>query len=98
MLTHFGQELFARLTAYVLGGHVVFGTSDQAAVSGYPATCINVGLVHGLPVGLTFMGPAWRESRLLVLAFAFEQGLTSRICIYNAEPASRITGGQPRRH
>ena len=27
----------------------------------------------GLPVGLSFMGPRWSESRLIALAYAFEQ-------------------------
>jgi amidase len=28
--------------------------------------------VHGLPVGLSFTGPAWTEPRLIGLAHAFE--------------------------
>jgi len=29
--------------------------------------------VRGLPVGLSFVGPAWTEARLLALGYAFEQ-------------------------
>ena len=28
---------------------------------------------HGMPVGLSFIGPAWSEARLLSLGYAFEQ-------------------------
>jgi amidase len=64
----------ASLTDPVLGDHHSFGTSSPAAVSGYPAITVPAGMVSGLPVGITFMGPAWSEPRLLALAYAFEQG------------------------
>ena len=32
------------------------------------------GNVVGLPVGLSFLGPAWSEPALIALAYAFEQG------------------------
>ena len=32
-----------------------------------------MGDVSGLPVGLSFIGPAWSEARLLGLGYAFEQ-------------------------
>ncbi len=63
----------AWLTDHVLGDHHVFGTSSPCAVSGYPAISVPAGRVSGLPVGLTFMGPAWSEPRLIALAYAFEQ-------------------------
>ena len=63
----------AWLTDYVLGDHHTFGTSSPAAVSGYPAITVPAGDVGGLPVGITFMGPAWSEPKLLGLAFSFEQ-------------------------
>ena len=63
----------AWLTDHVLGDHYVFGTSSPAAVAGYPSISVPAGLVSGLPVGLSFTGPAWSESRLLGLAYAFEQ-------------------------
>jgi amidase len=63
----------AWLTDYVLGDHYTFGTSSPAAVSGYPAITVPAGDVEGLPVGITFMGPAWSEPTLIGLAFAFEQ-------------------------
>ncbi len=63
----------AWLTDHVLGDHHVFGTSTPCAVSGYPAISVPAGLVSGLPVGVTFMGPAWSEPTLIALAYAFEQ-------------------------
>ncbi len=63
----------AWLTDHVLGDRHVFGTSSPAAVSGYPAISVPAGAVSGLPVGLTFMGPAWSEPRLVALSHAFEQ-------------------------
>ncbi len=63
----------ACLTDYVLGDHDVFHTSAPAAVAGYPAVSVPCGYVAGLPVGLSFMGPAWSEPTLIGLAHAFEQ-------------------------
>jgi amidase len=62
----------AWLTDYVLGDHSVFNTSGPAAVAGYPTVTVPAGLVSGLPVGLSFIGPAWSESRLIALAHSFE--------------------------
>jgi amidase len=63
----------AWLTDYVLGDHYTFGTSTPAAVSGYPSITLPAGMVGGLPVGVSFIGPAWSEPRLLALAYALEQ-------------------------
>ncbi|HEY2553480.1 MAG TPA: amidase [Streptosporangiaceae bacterium] len=63
----------AWLTDHVLGDRHDFGTSSPAAVSGYPAVCVPAGEVRGLPVGISFAGPAWSEPRLVALAYAFEQ-------------------------
>jgi amidase len=32
-----------------------------------------MGKVAGLPIGLSFIGPAWSEARLLGLGYAYEQ-------------------------
>jgi len=62
----------AWLTDHVLGDRYVFSTSGPAAVAGYPAVSVPAGRVKGLPVGLTFMGAACSEPRLIGLAHAFE--------------------------
>jgi amidase len=66
----------AWLTDYVLGDHYSVGTSSPAAVSGYPAITVPAGRVSGLPVGISLIGPAWGEPRLIALAYAFEQART----------------------
>jgi len=37
-----------------------------------------MGLVFGLSVGMSFMGRAWSEARLIRLAYAFEQATHHR--------------------
>jgi amidase len=49
------------------------GAGSLAAVAGYPHLTVPMGLVKGLPVGLSFMGPKWSEGLLLSLGYAFEQ-------------------------
>jgi amidase len=49
------------------------GAGSLAAVAGYPHLTVPMGLVKGLPVGLSFIGPKWSESLLLTLGYAYEQ-------------------------
>lgn len=42
-----------------------------AAVAGYPHLSVPMGLVQELPVGLSFIGPAWSEKLLLACGYAF---------------------------
>ena len=49
-----------------------------AAVAGYPHLTVPMGQVAGLPVGLSFLGPAWSEPLLLSLGYAFESASRSR--------------------
>jgi amidase len=58
---------------WVNGDHFIGGSSDLAAVSGYPSITVPAGFVHGLPIGLSFFGTAWSEPTLLKLAYAYEQ-------------------------
>ena len=62
----------------VTGDHFVVSSSTPAAVAGYPSLTVPAGQVFGLPVGVTFMGPAWSEGTLLRLAYAYEQATRHR--------------------
>jgi amidase len=59
------------------------GAGGLAAVSGYPHLTVPMGGVRGLPVGLSIIGPAWSEARLLALGYAFEK----------AAPAMKLVPG-----
>jgi amidase len=52
--------------------------NTPAAVAGYPHLTVPAGFVHGLPVGLSFVGPAWSEVTLFGLGLAFEQASRAR--------------------
>ena len=57
----------------IAGDHYGSSFSTPAAVAGYPHLTVPAGLVRGLPLGLSFVGPAWSEWRLLNLGRHFEQ-------------------------
>ena len=62
----------------VNGDHFLGETSTLAAVAGYPSITVPAGGDFGLPVGLSFVGRAWSEARLLALAADFEARLPAR--------------------
>ena len=49
------------------------GASSYPAVSGYPHVTLPMGELHGLPLGLSFLGGANSDQALLSMAYAFEQ-------------------------
>ena len=63
---------------WVNGDHFGGGSSEPAAIAGYPAITVPAGFVHGLPVGISFFGRAWSEPVLIKLAYAFEQATKHR--------------------
>ena len=65
-------------TDMINGDHFLGGSSSLAAISGYPAITVPMGFVFGLPVGVSLMGRAWSEARLIGLAHAFEQATQHR--------------------
>ncbi len=62
----------------VNGDHFLGASSTPAAVAGYPSITVPAGFAHGLPVGISFIGKAWSEPRLLALAYAYEQATKHR--------------------
>ncbi len=52
--------------------------STAPAVAGYPHITVPAGFVHGLPIGLSFVGAAWSEPKLIAYAYAFEQATHAR--------------------
>ncbi len=54
-------------------------TTSVAAVAGYPHITVPLGYVCDLPVGLSFIGTAWQEPRIIRLAYAYEQASRKRI-------------------
>jgi amidase len=62
----------------VKGDNDTSNSSFLPATAGYPHLTVPMGAVHGLPVGISFVGPAWSEARLLGLGYAFEQATHAR--------------------
>jgi len=59
---------------HVLGGDIV----APPAIAGYPHITVPMGAVHGLPVGLSFVGTAFSEPKLIGIAYAYEQASHAR--------------------
>ena len=68
----------AWLTDLVNGDHAGGGSSNAAAVAGYPDITVPAGFIAGLPVGVSFFGRAWSEPVLLKIAYGFEQSIKAR--------------------
>lgn len=65
-------------TDMVNGDNVTLSSSSPAAIAGYPAISLPMGLINGLPVNVTFFGRAWSEPELIKMAYSFEQGTKHR--------------------
>ena len=59
-------------TDWINGDHFSGGSSNAAAVAGYPNINVPAGAIFGLPVGISFFGRAWSEPTLIKIAYAFE--------------------------
>ncbi len=66
------------LIDWVNGDNRSGSTAYLAAVSGYAGITVPAGYLHGLPVGLSFIGGAFSEPALIGLAHAFEQATRVR--------------------
>jgi amidase len=66
-------------TDYIRGDRLEGGSSaGPAAIAGYPDISVPMGLVGGLPVGVSFFGRAWSEPTLVRIAYAYEQATNAR--------------------
>ena len=65
-------------TDLVNGDHFLGASSTPAAVAGYPSVAVPVGYSFGLPVGMSFIGRANTEAKLLTLAYGYEQAAKPR--------------------
>jgi amidase len=61
------------------GDHFGGGSSTPAAVAGYPSVTVPAGYIHGLPVGVSFIGARWSDFSLIGLAYAFEHATKVRV-------------------
>lgn len=68
----------AWMTDLVNGDHAAGGSSNAAAVAGYPNINVPAGFIFGLPVGISFFGRAWSEPTLLKIAYGFERTIQAR--------------------
>ena len=68
----------AWMTDHVNGDHFSVGSSSLAAVSGYASVTVPAGFILGLPIGISFIGPAYSERQLIEIAYAFEQASKAR--------------------
>ncbi|MBU0697038.1 MAG: amidase, partial [Bacteroidetes bacterium] len=55
-----------------------FSFSGPAATAGYPHITLPMGMIHELPIGISFIGDAYQEEKLIQMAYAFEQASKAR--------------------
>ncbi len=65
-------------TDLINGDSFHFGTSSPTAHAGYPNISLPMGLIDGMPVGISFFGKAWSEPILIEIAYSYEQGTKHR--------------------
>ena len=98
----------AWLTDHIRGDRFDGGDSaGTAAIAGYPDISVPMGLVSGLPVGLSFFGRAWSEPTLIRIAYAYEQATKrrqpptlrgdARVDRFAGQPKTRVARGLQRR-
>jgi len=66
------------LTDFYKGDYGGGSFTQPAAVAGYPHITVPAGFVHGLPCGISFVGTAWSEAKLIRMASAYEHATHHR--------------------
>ena len=83
-------------TDLINGDHFIGASSTPAAVAGYPSITVPAGFVHGLPVGLSFIGRAWSEAKLIQYAYAYERATHHRKPPQFLRTVNLVQAGTPR--
>jgi amidase len=55
-----------------------FSFSGPAATAGYPHITLPMGMLHQLPIGISFIADAYQEEEIIKIAYAFEQATLQR--------------------
>ncbi len=55
-----------------------FSFSGPAATAGYPHITLPMGMLHELPIGISFIADAYQEAELIKITYAFEQATKMR--------------------
>ncbi|OAQ40446.1 amidase [Pedobacter psychrophilus] len=55
-----------------------FSFSGPAATAGYPHITLPMGMLHQLPIGISFIANAYQEAELIKITYAFEQATKMR--------------------
>jgi amidase len=53
--------------------------ASAAAIAGYPSLTVPAGLVHGLPIGMVFVGAPYQDGLLLQVGRAYERATRARV-------------------
>lgn len=70
-------------------------SSELPAIAGYPNLTVPMGLIRGLPVGISFIGPAYSDGKLLQAGYVYEQASKARRAptyAASVEPGPEIDG------
>jgi len=71
----------------VTGDHgLQLGAGSLPAIAGYPHLTVPMGAIEGLPVGLSFIGTAWDDARVLSAGAAYEAARTAPLAMPTLEP------------
>lgn len=66
------------------------GMGSIAAIGGTPHLSVPMGAVHDLPIGLSFMGPAWSDHLMLKLGAAYERARTATLPVAPMMGAEKV--------